>query len=68
LIPLFHPVLFGFLGCFTVLAMAMESSTLRVGDRAPEFMLLAANIPQAVSLKYFVQHGPVVVEFLRGTW
>jgi len=48
--------------------MAMESSTLHVGDRAPEFMLLAANLPQAVSLKYFVEHGPLIVEFLRGTW
>jgi hypothetical protein len=48
--------------------MSKESTTLHVEDRAPEFMLLAANIPQAVSLKYFVQHGPLVVEFLRGTW
>jgi hypothetical protein len=48
--------------------MARESSTLKVGDRAPEFMLLAANMPQAVSLKTFLEGGPVVIEFLRGTW
>jgi hypothetical protein len=48
--------------------MATSSSTLIVGDRAPEFMLLAANMPQAVSLKHFLEHGPLIVEFLRGTW
>jgi hypothetical protein len=48
--------------------MARESSTLKVGDRAPEFMLLAANLPQAVSLRAFLESGPVIVEFLRGTW
>lgn len=48
--------------------MPRESSTLKVGERAPDFTLLAANMPQAVSLKYFVESGPVVVEFLRGTW
>jgi hypothetical protein len=31
-------------------------------------MLLAANMPLAVSLKQFLQHGPLVAEFLRGTW
>jgi hypothetical protein len=31
-------------------------------------MLLAANISQAVSLKQLLKHGPVIVEFLRGTW
>ncbi|HWR15381.1 MAG TPA: hypothetical protein VN577_11160 [Terriglobales bacterium] len=48
--------------------MARESSTLKVGDRAPEFMLLAANMPQAISLRTVLESGPVVVEFLRGTW
>jgi hypothetical protein len=48
--------------------MAKVSSTLALGDHAPEFMLLAANMPQAVSLKHFLQNGPMVIEFLRGTW
>lgn len=46
----------------------MESSTLRVGDVAPEFSLESINTGESVSLKALVQRGPVVVEFLRGTW
>jgi hypothetical protein len=68
LIPLFVPVLSRFLPCFTVRSMARESSTIKLRDRAPEFMLLAVNMPQAVSLKTLLGNGPVVVEFLRGTW
>lgn len=41
---------------------------LRVGDKAPEFKLLAGNLPQAVSLKQLLKSAPVIVEFLRGTW
>jgi len=48
--------------------MPMESSTLRIGDKAPEFTLLAANLPQAVSLKELLKSAPMIVEFLRGTW
>lgn len=48
--------------------MPMQSSTLKVGDAAPEFMLLAANLPQSVSLKELLKSGPMIVEFLRGTW
>lgn len=68
LVPLFLLVLSGFVPCFTVPLMARNSSTLKVGDRAPEFMLLAANMPQAVSLKAILESGPMIVEFLRGTW
>jgi len=48
--------------------MASKSSSLQVGDRAPEFMLPAANLPQAISLKTLLESAPVIVEFLRGTW
>jgi len=48
--------------------MAMESSTLQVGDKAPNFTLLAANLPQSVSLKEPLKSAPIIVEFLRGTW
>jgi hypothetical protein len=68
LVPLFLPLLSGFLPCFTLGSMASKSETLQVGDRAPEFMLLAANLPQAISLKTLLESGPVIVEFLRGTW
>ncbi len=48
--------------------MPMESSTLRVGDKAPDFKLLAANLPQSVALTELLQSGSMIVEFLRGTW
>lgn len=48
--------------------MPMESSTLKAGDKAPDFTLLAANLPQSVSLKQLLKSAPVIVEFLRGTW
>jgi hypothetical protein len=54
--------------------MAAGSSTLRVGERAPEFALQAANRfddrqwPLEFSLAQFVARGPVILEFLRGTW
>ncbi len=68
LIPLFLPVLSGFPGCFTVALMPMRSSTLQAGDKAPDFTLLAANLPQSVSLKECLKSAPMIVEFLRGTW
>jgi len=48
--------------------MPMQSSTLRVGDKAPDFTLLAANLPQAVSLAEMLKSAPMIIEFLRGTW
>ncbi len=48
--------------------MAQHSATLKVGDLAPEFTLESANGAGAVSLAKLRERGPVVVEFLRGTW
>jgi len=48
--------------------MASGSTTLQVGDRAPDFTLPAANQPGTVSLAGLLSRGPVIVEFLRGTW
>ncbi|MGZ4789457.1 MAG: hypothetical protein ACXVZV_04230 [Terriglobales bacterium] len=48
--------------------MPRQSSTLRVDDKAPDFTLLAANLPQSVSLKECLKSAPMIVEFLRGTW
>ena len=54
--------------------MKDRTETLRVGDRAPEFNLATANttvaaqVGQTVSLSQLTARGPVVVEFLRGTW
>jgi peroxiredoxin len=44
------------------------SDTLKVGDPAPGFTLAAANQPGTLSLGQLVAQGPVVLEFLRGTW
>jgi hypothetical protein len=44
------------------------SSTLQVGDRAPNFSLRAANDSAEHTLAQAVASGPAVIEFLRGTW
>lgn len=47
--------------------MAMESTTLKVGDAAPGFELPAAN-GLTVTLGQYLAQGSLAVEFLRGTW
>ncbi|HVP42576.1 MAG TPA: hypothetical protein VMS96_04050 [Terriglobales bacterium] len=48
--------------------MPEETSTLRLGDRAPAFELGAANRTERFRLEEARQRGPVILEFLRGTW
>ncbi len=50
--------------------MLDHTSTLRVGDDAPDFELEAANRPGRFSLIHdALQRGtPGILEFLRGTW
>ncbi len=48
--------------------MAKQSATLVVGQRVPEFTLSSANGTEPVSLSALRQRGPVIIEFLRGTW
>ncbi len=48
--------------------MADVSATLKIGDRAPDFSLGAANRPEAFALAQLLNRGPAIVEFLRGTW
>jgi peroxiredoxin len=48
--------------------MPMPSSTRETGDAAPDFTLPAANRPQSLSLNQLLAAGPLVIEFLRGTW
>lgn len=50
------------------LGMGMESITLGTGALAPTFALAAANREGTFSLSALVRRGPVIVEFLRGTW
>ena len=48
--------------------MQNTTETLGIGSRAPEFRLSDANGPRAISLSELVARGPLVLEFLRGTW
>jgi peroxiredoxin len=45
-----------------------RTQTLVVGSAAPAFTLRAANGEGAFSLSNFLSRGPLVIEFLRGTW
>ena len=44
------------------------TETLWIGSRAPEFKLAAANREGMFVLSSLLGQGPVIVEFLRGTW
>ena len=48
--------------------MKETTETLAMGDRAPDFTLPAANRDGTFSLSELCLRGPVIVEFLRGTW
>jgi peroxiredoxin len=48
--------------------MRNATDTLNVGQRAPEFTLEAANRDGSFSLAGLLAGGPLIVEFLRGTW
>ncbi len=46
----------------------MANDPVAVGVRAPGFELAAANREGKFKLSELLRHGPVIVEFLRGTW
>jgi hypothetical protein len=53
--------------------MRETSFTLQTGERAPAFSLKAANrftgnLPQGFTLRGLLARGPLILEFLRGTW
>ncbi|MFZ0804266.1 MAG: hypothetical protein WBQ09_04245 [Terriglobales bacterium] len=49
--------------------MQNRTETLEIGSRAPEFSLPSANREGSIfTLSTLLENGPVVVEFLRGTW
>lgn len=48
--------------------MVGATDTLNIGDKAPDFALNAVNRTEKYSLSDLRKHGPVIVEFLRGTW
>ena len=45
-----------------------RTDTLELGSKAPDFSLSAANRDGTFSLGGLLEHGPLVLEFLRGTW
>jgi len=48
--------------------MKERTESLAVGQQAPDFTLPAANQEGTFSLSQWLQRGPVILEFLRGTW
>ena len=48
--------------------MKNHTRTLTVGSAAPGFTLSAANREGTFSLSNLITRGPLIVEFLRGTW
>ena len=48
--------------------MRDSTDTLHAGDHAPYFTLRSANREGTFSLSRLLQRGPVILEFLRGTW
>lgn len=47
--------------------MLRESTTLKPGDRAPDFTL-PSNRGDLQSLRDYLARGPVLLVFHRGTW
>jgi hypothetical protein len=45
-----------------------RTDTLEIGARAPEFLLPAANREGLITLVGLLERGPLILEFLRGTW
>jgi len=60
---LLHPT------CLTVrFKVKIRTDTLEVGSRAPDFSLEAANREGTFRLANLHASGPLILEFLRGTW
>jgi peroxiredoxin len=45
-----------------------QTETLAVGSQAPSFTLTAANREGQFLLQDLIARGPLILEFLRGTW
>jgi peroxiredoxin len=48
--------------------MKVRTETLEIESKAPDFSLSAANREGMFTLGGFLAQGPLVLEFLRGTW
>ncbi|HTM38141.1 MAG TPA: hypothetical protein VL156_15420 [Terriglobales bacterium] len=49
-------------------AVRRKTDTIEIGSKAPDLILSAANSQGKFSLPNLVGRGPLVIEFLRGTW
>jgi hypothetical protein len=68
-VRLFRPLLFCFRRYLRVdFNMQNRTETLGIGSRAPDFSVMAANRKETFSLSSLRERGPVILEFLRGTW
>lgn len=56
------------LGCACFSHMKNQTDTLGIGSTAPSFTLPAANRTDMFSLSELLRRGPLILEFLRGTW
>jgi peroxiredoxin len=48
--------------------MKNRTQTLEIGSRAPDFSLTAANREGTFTIAALLAEGPLILEFLRGTW
>ncbi|MGB9203215.1 MAG: hypothetical protein WCB94_04480 [Terriglobales bacterium] len=48
--------------------MKNRTETLEIGSCAPDFSLTAANREGTFNLVGMLAQGPLILEFLRGTW
>lgn len=54
---------------YSRIEMQDRTETLEIGSRAPDFVLPSANWEGSTfTLSTMVGRGPVILEFLRGTW
>lgn len=69
--PVPHPLLF-LISTSLKVELNMQNKdrteTLGVGSSVPDFSLPAANREGRFSLGGFLERGPLILEFLRGTW
>ena len=64
-----HPLLFLISTSPKVeLKMQNRTETLEIGSPAPDFSLGAANREGTFTLGGLIAQGPLILDFLRGTW
>lgn len=57
-----------FLLAYSRIKVLNRTDTLTIGSRAPDFSLAAAHGAETFTLAGLLKGGPLILEFLRGTW